>query len=214
MITKMRDNEIGGTVTVGQVLDLMQDTENEAIAALRAKELGMAYTLGELKEILKNSATFNAFKQEHILEDVTVADVLRVMLEAEDAAEFRSFTFGTSGVTMESVIRTILDSEPLQIGGVITVGQAVDFLAGNADVQARRDTEITLKTSVGKLLDLVGEEKVKTFLEEKAAAASYNADYEYTSENVIAYWMHLTLFIFVFALLATVTLEFIDKDKR
>jgi hypothetical protein len=102
----------------------------------------------------------------------------------------------------------------IQIGGVITVGQAVDFLAGNADVQARRDTEITLKTSVGKLLDLVGEEKVKTFLEEKAAAASYNADYEYTSENVIAYWMHLTLFIFVFALLATVTLEFIDKDKR
>ena len=247
MITKMRDNEIGGTVTVGQVLDLMQDTENEAIAALRAKELGRAYTLGELKEILKNSATFNAFKQEHILEDVTVADVLRVMLEAEDAAEFRSFTFGTSGVTMESVIRSILDSEPLQeqlntkithmttvgdllnavdaaglmdqysdiqIGGVITVGQAVDFLAGNADVQARRDTEITLKTSVGKLLDLVGEEKVKTFLEEKAAAASYNTDYEYTSENVIAYWMHLTLFIFVFALLATVTLEFIDKDKR
>ena len=247
MITKMRDSEIGGTVTVGQVLDLLQDTENEAIATLRAKELGRAYTLGELRDMLEKSASFAAIKQESILEDMTVTDVLRILLESENTAEFRGYTFGTSGETMETVLRTTLDSEPLQgqmntkithlttvedllnavdasglldkysntqVGGVFTVGQAVDFLAGNADVQSRRDTEITLKTTVGRLIDLAGEEKVKTFLEEKAAAASYNADYENTPENVISYWMHLILFIFVFALLATVTLEFIDKDKR
>ena len=74
--------------------------------------------------------------------------------------------------------------------------------------------QITVKTTLGKLLDLVGEDKVKTFLEEKAAAASYKAEYENNPSNIIKYWEHLVLFIFGFALLAMITLEFIDKDKR
>ena len=102
----------------------------------------------------------------------------------------------------------------VEVGGTITVGEAVDLLAGNADVQAKRDTEITLKTTVGKLMDIVGEENVKTFLEQKAAAASYNADYENNVDNVVSYWVRLAVFILAFALLATITLEFIDKDKR
>ena len=52
------------------------------------------------------------------------------------------------------------------------------------------------------------------FLEEKAAAANFKAEYEYSVENVVSYWMTLLLFIFVFAALSTITLEFIDKDKR
>ena len=40
------------------------------------------------------------------------------------------------------------------------------------------------------------------------------ADYALTEENVTEYWAHLIAFIILFALLATVTLEFIDKDKR
>ena len=75
-------------------------------------------------------------------------------------------------------------------------------------------SEITLKTTVGKLMDIVGEENVKTFLEQKAAAASYNADYENNVDNVVSYWVRLAVFILAFALLATITLEFIDKDKR
>ena len=54
----------------------------------------------------------------------------------------------------------------------------------------------------------------KTFLEEKAAKFSYTSDYEYTRENIAGYWTNLLLFVLAFALLATITLEFIDKDKR
>lgn len=53
-----------------------------------------------------------------------------------------------------------------------------------------------------------------TFLEEKAAKSSYTSDYEYTRENIAGYWTNLLLFVLAFALLATITLEFIDKDKR
>ena len=249
MISKMRDNEIGGTVTVGQVLDLLQDQDNEAIQGLRAKEIGRVFTLGELKDMLEKSATFDAFKKEHILEDVTVEDTLRIVLESENenVKAVRDSAMGQSGFTLGTLIENILASDEaktllekkithlttvndvleaidakgllekykdVEVGGTFTVGQAIDLLAGNADVQAKRDTEITVRTTVGKLLDMVGEERVKTFLEEKAAAASYVADYDYTEENVVNYWLHLAVFILAFALLATITLEFIDKDKR
>ena len=248
MISKMRDNEIGGTVTVGQVLDFMQNTDNEAIQELREKELGRVFTLGELKDMLEKSATFASFKQEHILEDVTLRDLLQFMLEDDSMAEARSLNIGiVSPYTLGELIgdlfssedmKTILDNKlvslttvedvlnaidakgllekysDVEVGGTITVGEAVDFLAGNPDVQARADTEITVKTTVGKLIDIVGEDKVKTFLEEKAAAASFSPDYVYEESNVIGYWMHLIQFALVFALLATITLEFIDKDKR
>ena len=71
-----------------------------------------------------------------------------------------------------------------------------------------------MPATVGDLLNLVGEDKVMKFLEEKAAAANFKAEYEYSVENVVSYWMTLLLFIFVFAALSTITLEFIDKDKR
>ena len=248
MISKMRDNEIGGTVTVGQVLDLMQDTDNDTVAELRARELGRALTLGELRDALEKSATFDAFRKEHILEDVTVRDLIRIMQESDSLQELRDYDIGLSSrFTLGDLLQTILDTDhqgiivdrkvismatvedvleamdakglaekysDVELGGTITVGEAIDLLAGNADVQARRDTAFTVKTTLGKLLDLAGEEKVKNFLEEKAAEASYTADYESTAENVILYWMHLILFIIIFSLLAVITLEFIDKDKR
>ena len=112
---------------------------------------------------------------------------------------------------MDTLIQKYSD---LEIDARFTVGKVLDLLTSNPDVQAKRDTTFTVKTTLGRLLDLVGEDRVKTFLEEKAAAASYNADYENNAENIVGYWLSLAGFVFLFALLAMVTLEFIDKDKR
>jgi hypothetical protein len=63
-------------------------------------------------------------------------------------------------------------------------------------------------------MDLVGKDNVKSFIQGKLSAGSYNPDYDYTKSNILTYWGRLLLFVLVFALLATITLEFIDKDKR
>ena len=83
MITKMRDNEIGGCVKVGQILDLLQNQENPAIAELRAREIGGTITLGELRKQL-DSPSMDALKQAKITNDVTVEDVVRLILVSED----------------------------------------------------------------------------------------------------------------------------------
>ena len=153
------------------------------------------------------------------LPDFTVGKVIEELLKDDDLQEMLSFQV-TKAMTVDDVLKAI-DAEGLmeqyrdvQVGGVTTVGEAIDWLSSIDDVQAQRDRSFTLKTTVGKLLDMVGEDKVKTFLEEKAAAASYKAEYENNPSNIIKYWEHLVLFIFGFALLAMITLEFIDKDKR
>ena len=115
----------------------------------------------------------------------------------------------------------------------MTVGEALDTLVKIADADLSEDLseafdrvkkepalqeylgeKLNLETTVGTVLNAVGEQDVKDFIEENAAKASFVADYEGTKENIRGYWRRLYLFIFVFALLAMITLEFIDKDKR
>ena len=192
MLDKMRDNEIGGTFTLGQALDLMQDAENPAVAELREKKIAKTLTLDKILSALDGLAVMDEMKQKELTPGFTVGDALDA-LDASGLAE----EYGKQEVRVE-----------------FTVGEVIDLTAKNNDAPADRDREITVKTTLGKVLDLVGEDRVKAFLEEKAAAASYNPDYECDPFIVVGYWMDLTLFILVFALLATVTLEFIDKDKR
>ena len=71
-----------------------------------------------------------------------------------------------------------------------------------------------MKTTIGELMRIAGEDEIKSFIESNAAQASYNADYESTKENIADYWLRLVMFVFLFALLSVITLEFIDKDKR
>ncbi len=247
MVGKMRDNEIGGTVTLGQVLDLMADEDNPTVAEIRSKEIGKVMTIGEVKAALDSSESFAKLREEHILDDTSVADLLRVIVESDSLQDVRDYDLGVPGFTLGKLAKDLLEEEKLQdllskqvtkvltvddvlkainaegliekykdvqVGGVTTVGEAIDWLSANEDVQAQRDRSFTIKTTVGKLMDMVGEDKVKTFLEDKAAAASYKADYENTQDNILNYWLHLAAFIFGFALLAMITLEFIDKDKR
>ena len=116
-----------------------------------------------------------------------------------------------------------------EIGVDITVGKVLDKLENfdnpalkevlsrvkeEPELQELLEEEVKIEGTVGDVLKVVGEEEVTGFIEEKAAQASYVADYDHTEENIFGYWRRLSLFVFVFAMLAMITLEFIDKDKR
>ena len=192
MVGKMRDNEISAEITLGQALDALSNAENPTVAQLRAVEIGGAVTVDELKQMLESSATIAAHRDDALGEDMTVGEALDLLSSA-------GFWERHAG-------------EGLEVHA--TVGELVDKLAANPDVQAHRGDSHTFRTTLGGLMDLVGMEKVRTFLEDKAAAASYKPAYELTRGNVVEYWLHLAAFIVAFALLSPITLEFIDKDKR
>ncbi len=197
-LVKMRNNEIGGTVTLGQIMDLL---DSKAVEKRRDTEVMKSFTVGETADILSSAEeTLHLWEKELTLVPaagetgvkVTLGQVLDA-LNAEELAE---------------------NMKDQQLNEPVSLGQIVDFLKSNDALQGQRDREFTLKTSIGELFDLFGEENVKQLIQETTAAASYNADYERSMENVIVNWIMLFLFVLAFAALATITLEFIDKDKR
>ena len=80
--------------------------------------------------------------------------------------------------------------------------------------QQQRDRTITLKATVGEMIDLLGEENVRETIQQKTAAAAYKPEYKNSVGNIAGNWAVLCLFILGFAMLATIVLEMIDKDKR
>ena len=78
---------------------------------------------------------------------------------------------------------------------------AGDALAAKASATASQNTTVSDE-------DLIAQ------TEETASEAMYDPDYSYTAGNILHNWIHILIFILVFALLSVVTLEFIDKDKR
>jgi len=192
LVKKMKNDKIDVTVTVGQIMDMLEAKDNKTVGMIRSQVLLPTMTVGRLKEALDSSATVAAHRDDPITDNLTLGNVLD-MVEA-------------SGLWEQNKDEVITEST--------TIGDLVDLVAQNPDLKTHRDKVIDMPATVGDLLNLIGEDKVMQFLEEKAAAANYKMDYEYTPDNVASYWMTLVLFIFVFAALSTITLEFIDKDKR
>ncbi len=197
-LVKMRNSEIGGTVTLGQVMDLL---DSEAVEKRRDTEVMQSFTVGEIADIL-NSADETLRLREKELTLIPAAGetgvkvILGQVLDALHAEELAE------------------NMKDQQLNDPVSLGQIVDFLKSNDALQTQQDREFTLKTSIGDLFDLFGEENIKQLIQETTAAASHNADYEQSVENVIGNWIMLFLFVLAFAALSTITLEFIDKDTR
>ena len=150
---------------------------------------------------------------------LTIGDLLNSLAESEAAQGILDKEIGATltlgqvldALHAEEIVASIGDK---QLNQSVTLGQAVDFLRNNEAIQAERDREFTFKITINDLFDLVGEENVKTLIQEKTAQASYIADYEHSDVNVVSNWIMLFLFVLAFAAMATLSLEFIDKDKR
>ncbi len=242
-VSGMRNSEIGGTFTVGELLDKL---DSPAVENMRDRELLKSYTVGEVAEILSSADEYLHLREKEILHPIslreivnlilkddsmqkvrdkeliggkTVGDLLTAFAEEEKAAPLLDLEFGktiTLGQVLdalhaEDLVKAVSD---VQLNKPVTVGTIVDFLKNNSAIQARRDKAITLKTTVGEVIDLFGEENVKEFVEKKTAAAAYKPEYESSMKNIAKNWLMLGVFIVVFAIMATIILELIDKDKR
>jgi cell division protein FtsI/penicillin-binding protein 2 len=94
----------------------------------------------------------------------------------------------------------------------VTLGELTAFANNSETIRKRMDRSRTVKFSVGELLDVFGEENVKSFLQQKTAEAARKP--EYGERFILINLLALAGFALLFALLATIALELIDKDKR
>ena len=245
ILENMQGQNIETTVTLGQVLDLLTDEKNPAVEEIRNTEIGRKFTVGEARDMLRQSDSFQSLLKRRTTRKLSVRGLLQSFLEREDLKEQRNIQIGdmTAGEIAQMILY-IPNSEPLLsmnipegtsleeilsklkvdslaeehkdrvIDARFRIGDLADMLAENPDVIRNRDRMVSIKTTFGKVLNLIGKERAKHFIETKAAAAGYNPLYEYSEENILEYWGVMVLFAWVFATLTMLTLENIDKDKR
>ena len=190
-IKSIKNSEIKTTITLGQVLDVLCNKESKAIRNLRAIQIGKETTIGELIKDIESDQTF---------------------MKA-DATVFLGYTLGDIANAADK--SGILDQyKNKKIGIAVTLGELIDKFASDEHVLRYRDKGITIDTSIGELIDIAGEDKVKNYLADVTAKSKYNPRYICDAKHILSYWVHICLFIVVFALASIIVLEFIDKDKR
>ena len=242
-VSKMRDDKIGGTVTLGEIMDLL---DSPAVEKYRDAEVLKSYTVGEAAEILNAAEESLRLREKEIVSPTTVREILQRIQEDDGLKDLRSKEL-PGGISAEKLLDELLTSDKAdawldrEVGTTITLGQVLDFLQAekivqeygnetlnepvtlgqitdllknNTALQAQRDRTITLDITMGDIFDLFGEEKVQEMIQQKTAEASRKPEFDRTAENIADNWLMLGVFIVFFALLATIALELIDKDKR
>ena len=161
-IEGMKNQEIGGTVSVGQLLDLLN---SKGFEKRRDTVVIPSLTAGELADILGAEETSEMNREEKVLD-------------------------------------------------AVTLGQLIDLANGSEILQNRRDQTFSFNATVGEVLEALGEDRVRTFVQTKTAEAGRKPEFEQSRANIQKNWIMLALFAAVFAILSTICLELIDKDKR
>ncbi len=181
---KVEDREINTTVSLGEVMDFLSDDSKEMVRELRDNEI----VLPSAEDLI---AIFAASQQN----DQTI-DVL---------SDIKS---------LAGLLQPAEDSEAEKERETVSLGSVIDTLAESNYIQEQRDLSYTIRTTIGQIIDTIGREKTKTYVQEQTALSNRNDFYENTKENISGYWLSIGLFAAGFAILSVIFLEFIDKDKR
>ena len=217
-LVKMKSSEIGGTYTVGQVLDLLEDKDNGVMTELRSREIDATFTVGEILTVLRTDENCASFRDIN-LGFGTVGELLKILDEELEGTELKELQIGRDFTLREALeLFKVEDGtskyRDISVGRTFTLGDLIDAIITNPDIQARRDQPFTLKITVGQLIDLIGEDTLKEYVQSKTAQISHIDAYEKNVGNVVNYWLVFIFFAMLYALLSVIVLEFIDKDRR
>ena len=171
--------------------DLSMDSVWNTVNGLRDSEINATVTIGELMDLM-DSDLVSKYWDEAVIPAISV----------DQASVFLNMDLEGRGGTLQ------ITKEP------VTLGQVLDLIRSDPNLEEHKDQSFTLNTTVGELIDLLGEEKVKEFVRTKTAASSYNPYYDHTIENITKNWLSLLVHMVIYAAVATFLLEFIDKDRR
>ena len=171
--------------------NLSMDSVWKTVSGMKDSEIEATVTLGELAGLM-DSDLVAKYREEEVIHTITADQALEYLNIPIEGAE------GSDVVIIKPV----------------SLGQVLDLIKSDPHLEEHKDASFTLKTTLGELMNVLGEEKVKEFIREKTAASSYNPLYEQTSENIISNWLKLCFHMLIYAVVATLLLELIDRDKR
>ncbi len=220
VVEKYRDREIVKSYTVGEVSRIISDADQ--YLKLRDKKITESFTLRDVAELIMNSSLAKPIRDYELVsasghsQALTVGAVLAELAQDDELMNIQLGKTITLGDVLDKLhAQELVDSiSDVQVNEPVALGRIVDVIRNNESLRARKDRTFTLKTTVGDLLDVFGEENVKELIESKTAAAAHKDEYEKSVGNVAGNWIMLFLFTLLFACMSVIALKLIDKDKR
>ena len=92
--------------------------------------------------------------------------------------------------------------------------ELTDRLSDLAETEGFKDLSLHYDFTLRSIIDVFGQDHVKTGVDAVMAATSYKAAYVRSEDTVAEAWARMAVFAMLYALIAMIALEFIDKDKR
>ncbi len=159
----MKDSEVGGTVTMGQILDLL---DNPVVERRRGMEVLKSYTVSEAADILNSADEKLHLREKAITLPITIREIVDFLqnnasMEAIRSMELAPGANGSESVTMETILNSIASSEDMQeimdqeIGSTITLGQVLDALHVEEAVAANMDATLNEPVTLGDIVDFL-----------------------------------------------------------
>ena len=136
---------------------------------------------------------------------------------------------------------TLVKMEDNEIGGIYTIGEILEMaenrelpkvlekypdlkeddvrtlvqaLAEVPEIKTLMEKEVTIRFKVRDVIDFIGREELKEYLQYKTAEVAQKPEYEGSKANIASMWISFLMFIIAFSSLSIICLEFIDRDKR
>ena len=164
---------MGKTYKVGELLDLLQAEETyPGIKRIRETEIGGVYTVGQIRSKIESSKTFNDILDTDLGLDMTVGQIIEKLTESNiipSTEELKEHTFGKV-FTIQEIYDMINNVDAFKsvkekkiLFNLISVGNALD-----AVVAILGDIKINAQFKLGDVLDTVMESSiVKSMLEKQ-----------------------------------------------
>ena len=159
----MRNQEIGGTVTLGQILDL---TNSSAVQKRRDVQVLGPHTVEEAAEMVNDADASLHLREKQVSVNVVPRKVVEWMLTSENFGAMRSQTLwsaagGTISLTLEDLLKNLQnmpEAQPLldqEVGTTFTLGQALDFLLQDESARSLRESQLNGPVTLGNVTDFL-----------------------------------------------------------
>lgn len=200
-LTRLENDEITGTFTIGELMDIAGDDEG-LLKQIRSSVIDLDKVESTAENAIESAvvseeSTVAAASAENEIDAADENETVPAEIDAETAAE------------SETEVPAQTDTK-----NQIKVGQIIDAVIDNDIAQSYRNYVVPYSINIKEIIDAIGRDKLENNIMMRSAAAMADPVYDRTVDNIASYWTILGAFALMYALLAMILLEFIDKDKR
>ncbi|MBP5552811.1 MAG: hypothetical protein J6X41_05465 [Spirochaetales bacterium] len=94
------------------------------------------------------------------------------------------------------------------------MGEILDYILSIGEIQKLRDREIWIVTTIGKIMDIVGRDRVKDYVIERTTSAMQVPEYVHEASNIAFYWKRLLVFIGIFASVSVLAMAALVRERK